>query len=78
MYLGREWRQGWWVGSITESDTMAYWKNCCVWHTWSTSRKEVGVLADLVRPGQLHRVAEAVEEPVTGLGHAFPGHVRGH
>ena len=99
--FGKEWRHGWWVGSITLSETMAYWKNCWVWHTleedkdkkqvnkgkFKTGRtagsgtpckkkmicikvnidrlklKELICLAHLVRPAQLHRVAQAVQEP---------------
>ena len=41
--VGREWRQGWWVGSITVSDTMAYCKNCCVWHTLSGMLSSTGL-----------------------------------
>ena len=41
--FGRELRQGWWVGSMTESDTIAYWKNCWVWQTLSGLDSSTGL-----------------------------------
>ena len=50
--FGKEWRHGWWVGSITLSETMAYWKNCWVWHTLQEDKDKKQVNKDKFKAGR--------------------------